>query len=185
VQTAAIRALSDWPDSGPLNDLRLVAKNSDNQVHRVLALRGFVRLIGLKSERTAEETIKLYREAMELAPNVQERKSVLSGLGRVRTLEALQMAYGYTKDASLSQEASAAVVDISDAISGMHPSQCKTMLDKVLAISTNASVRQRAQGIIERIEMFGDYIVDWQVSQRYEQKDTGPTEVFDVVCPKV
>ena len=29
--------------------------------------------------------------------------------------------------------------------------------------------------------MFGDYIVDWQVSQRYEQKDTGPTEVFDVV----
>ncbi|MHC4185812.1 MAG: HEAT repeat domain-containing protein, partial [Planctomycetota bacterium] len=40
VQLAAIRALSDWPTSEPADDLRKVARESRNQRHRILALRG-------------------------------------------------------------------------------------------------------------------------------------------------
>jgi len=181
VQTAAIRALSDWPDSRPMDALLEVARNSDNRVHRILALRGFVRLIGLDSNRTPAETIKLYQEAMGLAPDVAEKKMVLSGLGKVRTLAALGMASEYLNDSSLSEEAAAAVAEIADGICGEYPSQCSAALQKVCSVSKVALVRGRAQAIIERIEMFEDYITDWQVSGKYEKQETGATALFGVV----
>ena len=50
-----------------MEDLLQVAQNSTNKVFQVLALRGYVRLVGLDSQRPAEETVKLYMRAMELA----------------------------------------------------------------------------------------------------------------------
>ncbi|MHC5075544.1 MAG: HEAT repeat domain-containing protein, partial [Planctomycetota bacterium] len=37
VKAAAIRALSDWPNDQPLNELMNIAENSENQIHRALA----------------------------------------------------------------------------------------------------------------------------------------------------
>ncbi|MFQ6035863.1 MAG: HEAT repeat domain-containing protein, partial [Sedimentisphaerales bacterium] len=91
-QASAIRALSGWPNPKPLNELLKAAKTSRNKIHRVLALRGFVRLLGLESDRPAKETIKLYQQAMDLASNVREKRMVLSGLSYVKSLAALEMA---------------------------------------------------------------------------------------------
>jgi HEAT repeat protein len=85
VQTAAIRALAEWPAPEPVVDLLEVAENSDNKVHRILALRGFVRLLGLESERPAEETVAMYKEAMGLAADVSEKRRVLSGLANTKS----------------------------------------------------------------------------------------------------
>ncbi|MCJ7676039.1 MAG: HEAT repeat domain-containing protein, partial [Sedimentisphaerales bacterium] len=94
IQDAAIRALSDWPNPAPVDDLLKVAKTSDNQVHRILALRGFVRLLGLETGRPAEEMIELYQQAMKLAPPIGsgEKRKVLSGLANTKSLAALEMA---------------------------------------------------------------------------------------------
>jgi HEAT repeat protein len=80
IQDAAIRALSDWPTPEPVADLVKVAQTSENKVHKVLALRGFVRLLSLDSSRPAEEVIDLYKKAMDLAGDAAEKKRVLSGL---------------------------------------------------------------------------------------------------------
>jgi hypothetical protein len=72
-----------------------VAENSDNKVHRILALRGFVRLLGLETKRPAEETVAMYKEAMGLAPDVSEKRRVLSGLANTKSIAALQMAADY------------------------------------------------------------------------------------------
>jgi hypothetical protein len=92
VKDAAVRALSDWPTAAPAADLLKVAQTSDNQVHRILALRGYVRLVGLESNRPAEETIKMYKEAMTLATNADEKRMVLSGVADAKSFDALQMA---------------------------------------------------------------------------------------------
>ena len=86
VKDAAVRALSDWPTAAPAADLLKVAQTSENQVHKTLALRGYVRLAGLESNRPAEETIKMYKEAMTLATNADEKKMVLSGLASADSL---------------------------------------------------------------------------------------------------
>ena len=69
IKGAAIRALADWPTSEPAADLMKAAENSENKVHRILALRGSVQLLGLDNKRGAEETIGMYKKAMSLAPN--------------------------------------------------------------------------------------------------------------------
>jgi type 1 glutamine amidotransferase len=62
LQKAAIKALSEWPDDAPANGLLKVAETCGDKTNQVLALRGFVRLIGLKSSRSEEETVKMYRK---------------------------------------------------------------------------------------------------------------------------
>jgi type 1 glutamine amidotransferase/HEAT repeat protein len=151
IATAAVRALSDWPNAKPLDDLKKVAQTSSNHIQRVLALRGFIRLIGV-SERPAQENIRLFKEAMSLAGNANEKKMVLSGLGNVRTLEALQLVAGHLDNTLLQAEAEAAVVRIAEATGAANPQQTKTVLAKVKQNSKNDSIRQRAQELIDQIE---------------------------------
>ncbi|MGA2173241.1 MAG: HEAT repeat domain-containing protein [Sedimentisphaerales bacterium] len=150
VKDAAVRALSDWPTAAPAEDLLKVAQTSDNQVHRILALRGYVRLAGLESKRPAEETIKMYKEAMTLAPNADEKRMVLSGVANARSFEALQMAASCLDVNELRQEAEAAVTNIAEATIQKHPSETKELLQKVLAGTPTDSVREQAQRLLKQ-----------------------------------
>lgn len=151
LRDAAIRALSDWPTPEPIDDLLNVAQTSDRPVHRILALRGFVRLLGSASDRSAAGTIELYEKAMELAPNATEKKRVLSGLGGEGSLPALQMAAQYLDDVSLQMEAESAVVRIAEQIHDKYPQQCREVLVKVVKGTKNETLREQAQNVIDRI----------------------------------
>ena len=152
IQTAAIRALADWPTPEPVAELLKVAESSGNKVHRILALRGFVRLLGLASDRPAGETIEMYRKAMSLAPDAGEKKKVLSGLANTKSLAAMQMAAGYLEDETLSVEAGAAVINIAGGIYADYPEQAKNMLNQVIKTAKNDSLRQQAQEVINNFE---------------------------------
>jgi HEAT repeat protein len=152
VQTAAIRALADWPTSEPVVELQKIAESSGNKVHRILALRGFVRLLGLASDRSAGETIELYKKAMSLAPDAGEKKKVLSGLATTKSVAAMQMAAGYMDDKALSVEAGAAVVNIAGGIYADYPEQAKNMLNQIIKTTKNESLREQAQEIINSFE---------------------------------
>ncbi len=147
----AIRALSDWPDPKPMNDLLTIAKNSDNDIHRILALRGFVRMIGLEDNRPAEETVMMYRQAMELSTGPREKKLVISGLANVKSSAALEMAASYLEDTALQQEAEIAVVKIAESIYKDYPQQTTDVLNKIIETSKNDSLRQLAQDIVKKI----------------------------------
>jgi hypothetical protein len=152
VQTAAIRSLADWPTPEPLDELMKIAENSDNKVHRILALRGFVRLLGLASDRPDEKTIEMYKKAMSLAPNAGEKKRVLSGLSCTKSLVAMQMAAGYLDDEALTIEAGAAVINIAGDIYADYPEQAKNMLNRIIKTMKNDSLRQQAQELMNSIE---------------------------------
>lgn len=178
IQDAAIRALSDWPTSEPVPDLLKVAQTAENARYKVLALRGFVRLLGLESSRSAEETIDLYKKAMDLATDAQEKKRVLSGLASARSVAALNMAAAYLDDLALHQEAESAAVQIAQGTYGADPQRTKDVLAKVIQVTKQDAVRQQAQNLIGMLERFDDYIVVWQISGPYT-KDVTPAELFD------
>ena len=152
LQMGAIRALSSWPDGEPACDLLEVVKKSDEEVKRILALRGYIRLLGLASERTAADTVKLYREAMGLASNVSEKKMVLSGLANVEGVESLDMAVSYIGDKELSQEAEAAVIKIAVETYESEPEKTRAAVEKVLETSENESIRDEAQELLKVID---------------------------------
>lgn len=152
IQDAAIRALSDWPIAEPVPDLLKVAQTSTNPVHKVLALRGFVRLLGLESDRPAEQTMDLYKKAMDLAGDVSEKKRVLAGLASTKSLAALNMVAGYLDDLALHLEAESAAVRIAPAVVAANPQRVKEVLQKVIQGTKNDTIREQAQQIVSQIK---------------------------------
>jgi hypothetical protein len=150
IQLTVVRALSEWPTDEPADDLLKVARESKSTKNQILALRGYVRLVGLNKDRPAEQTIKMYKHAMELAPGAGEKRMVLSGLADVKSLEALQMAARHLEDAALQAEAEAAVVKIAEATVKNNPEETKPVLEKVLRHTKSDSLRERAQELLNR-----------------------------------
>jgi len=112
VREAALRALTAWPDATAAPDLMKLAKEAEKPNLRILALQGYVRAIGLPSQRPVDETLKMYGEAMALATRPEEKRLVLSGLGDVKAVAAVKMVAPCLDDAALKTEAAAAIVKL-------------------------------------------------------------------------
>jgi len=151
IQKAAIQALTDWPTPEPLVDLLAVVKSSKNETHQILALRGHIRLLGLPSDRSKDETIQLYKTAMKLAKNTGEKRLALSGISNIRTVNALNTAASFLTDTELKNEAEVAVIRIADRIRRNFPKETKAVLLKVVD-SKNSEVSSRARRYLKEID---------------------------------
>ena len=116
VKTAAIRALADWPDAEPLSDLMKIAKTDSDSTSGVLALRGYIKLLGIPANRGAAVTVKLLAGAMDVAKRPEEKKAVLSALPKYPCEEALALAENAKKDRDLAAEAELASKKIKEAL---------------------------------------------------------------------
>ena len=105
IRKAAIRALADWPNPAPLGDLMNVAKTSDDATQQILAIRGYVKLLGTPANRSAAETVKLLGKAMQVAKRTEEKKAVLAALSKYPCKEALALAEKAMENTSLRREA--------------------------------------------------------------------------------
>jgi HEAT repeat protein len=168
LRLAAIRALSDWPNATPQDNLLKIAQTSRDQTEKVLALRGFVRLLG--SAPANATTLEHYQTAMQLAPNLEEKRMVLSGLSQQKDVAALRLATNYLGDPNLNAEATAAALKISETTSRTAPAQTKPVLQQVLK-GDNEAWRTSAQNLLRAIERLEDFIMAWEVSGPYVGKD--------------
>lgn len=110
VKRAAILALSEWPDTTPLPDLFETARTASDPAHQALAFRGAMQLIAVPNPaRPPRETVKLLVEAMALAKQADEKRSVLSMLPRYPVRESLDLARTLVNDPEVGAEAKAAV----------------------------------------------------------------------------
>ena len=112
IARAAILALTAWQTPDPLADLFAVAKNDPNATRQILALRGAIRLIGVPSSRSTDETVTLLSETMQLAKQTAEKRAILALLPNYPTAAALRMAEAAVKDDAVTREAQAAVDNI-------------------------------------------------------------------------
>lgn len=106
IKRAAILALSDWPDGAPISDMLETARTASSPAHQVLALRGALTLIALPApERQHRETVKLLADAMSLAKQPEEKRSVLALLPKFPIREALDLARASLNDKDVAAEA--------------------------------------------------------------------------------
>ncbi len=152
VQAEAIRALSDWPSDEPMADLLNIVRTSQNPDHRALALEGYIKLIRAGDDRPEKETIAMYMTAMQLAKDVGEKRMILSGLGELKSPDALKTAQKFLTDKEIQPEAEMAVYQIARKLRRDNPKLAKKALKKVLAITENESLRQDAGRELKRIK---------------------------------
>jgi len=116
VQDAALRTLADWPDASPADDLLKLVRAAKSDVHRVLALRGYIRMLALPCDVPIGEILKRYDETMKLAASDQDKKQVLAGMAELRHPAVLKALQPYLADAALKAEAEAAIKKVQEAM---------------------------------------------------------------------
>jgi type 1 glutamine amidotransferase/HEAT repeat protein len=151
IQTAAIRALADWPNPGPMQDLLDVARNSPDTTQHVLALRGYVRMAVMPAEVANPQKVAKLNQAMALAKRDDEKKFVLSTLAQCPCPEALDLAESAMASAGLGAEAETVTVQLCDKMAGQNPDKVKAVLNKIIAATQNESVRQQAAQILKKL----------------------------------
>jgi len=179
IRYAAIQGVSAWPTAEPKNDLLRVAMTADDQAHKVLALRGYIDLVG-KDQADGDAKVKMYEEAMKLAAQAAEKKRVLSGLANVRTAAALEMAVRSLADAETCSEAAHAAVAIAAPLAAKQGQLVKAAMEKVAASSAPEDIRKQAADLIEQITTIQSYLMDWEVSGPYVQDGKDYAALFDI-----
>lgn len=157
-QKAAIYALSAWPDAEPINDLLKVVKTSDNETHKILALRGYIDLVKIRSDRSHAESIALFKTAMDLATEATEKKMVLSGLGSLWSVETLELSVQYLDDPDIKPEAEAALIRPLEVLLESDDKSLKEILNggvretlnKILLSTDDEKLQEWAKEILER-----------------------------------
>jgi nucleotide-binding universal stress UspA family protein len=144
LKDAAVRAIAGWPNDAALTIQYALSRNAENQIHRVLALRGYVRSIGVSSLKNSEK-MKLYQKAMAAATRPEDRKSVLSGLGTQQSNAALELAASYMEDAKLKKEAASAVFRIYRNLSASQREKAKPVLQDIIDTSDNEKLVEGAK----------------------------------------
>ena len=157
-QKAAIYALSAWPDAEPIDDLLKIAKTSDNEIHKILALRGYIDLVKIRSDRPHKETIALFETAMDLAQEATEKKMILSGLGSLWSVETLEVSAQYLDDPDVKAEAESALIRPLNVLLESDEEELKKMLgegardtlNKILSSAEDERLRKWVTEILER-----------------------------------
>ena len=152
VKKSAIEALADWPDAKPMAELRRAAEKEEDEIDKVLALRGYVRMIGLSTNLSAGKRASLYGEAMGLAFRPDERKTILNGLSGVADPEALKLVEAKLSDNDLKAEAMAAYGKIAMALAKSHPDAAKAALQKVLDTAGDENLKKAARDALAAME---------------------------------
>ena len=153
VRDTAVRTLAKWPNAAAAEILLKIYSNTQNQIHRLLSLRGFVRLLALPAEgRPVEKTLEMCRQAINQARGPAEQKLVLSGLANVSDPGALSMVEPFLQVETVKAEAAVAMIKIAGAIMETHPDRAMMAMNELLSVSEDEGLRKQAEEIIQQIK---------------------------------
>ena len=150
IRETAIRALCDWPDAGALPDLAKLSREAKTPTFKILALRGYIRLVAAGNTLPAEKLASL-KDALSLAQRKEEKTLVLAALGDVPTVESLESVTPCLADAALKEEACAAVLSIVQNMRGKRPPQVRKAVETVAKTSGNTLIAKRAKALLGKM----------------------------------
>ncbi len=154
VRTAAIRTLSGWstPDAAP--DLLELARTASNPAEKMLCLRGYLALAG-HADLPKPDRLEMCRQAAPLAQKDDEKKLLLAALGGIVSVEALELIKPYLDDAATKEEASTAIVNISEKLLQQAGSEkvapgLVEPLDKAAQVTASPDLAKRAKALLDQ-----------------------------------
>jgi len=154
IRNAAISLLCRWPTADALPDVVKLAKTSSNPKLKILALRGYIRLIPLQNVPVKEKLASL-KDALTLVERNEEKKLALAVLGGIPAVEALALVAPHLSNPAVKEEASLAAVGIAERIVRRHPSQVAEAMSQVLKVTANKQTARSARRLLGRAKRPG------------------------------
>ncbi|MDR2705254.1 MAG: HEAT repeat domain-containing protein [Planctomycetaceae bacterium] len=147
IQQSAVRAFCNWSNADYHNDLWNIATKSPSAVYRQWALRAYVRVVTLKSNRPEAETLEMLKKAMEHANTEPDRQWTLSRTSAIRTIDSVQWAASYLNDPVLAQTACSVIAELAHHRFLREPNKdiFVPILLKVEKIAKDKNVAERAK----------------------------------------
>jgi hypothetical protein len=147
VQEAAVRGLCNWPTAEVADPLLALARDSDNANFRRWALRAYVRVVSLKSERPDDQSLAMLQNAMRLCQQAEDEQLILERASAIRTLDSVLWIASYLDDPRRNQAACRALVELAHHRLLRQPNMDRfgPILDKVSTISKDPEVVERAK----------------------------------------
>jgi hypothetical protein len=176
----AVRALGQWPNSGPAEFLLETADSAKNNALKILALRGAIATAGL--EPSLDKRTDLLKKAMTAATRADEKREALSQFGRIASADALQVCVQAMSDDSVAGEASLAALSVAEKINSSNPSAAKDAAAKVLARHPSSELFQRAWAVEFTPGRDGiPFVREWVVCGPFRKKGvSGAMGIFNV-----
>jgi hypothetical protein len=159
VQTAAVEALSRWPDPAAADELMKIASSTRDRGHFRSAVQGFVRMVG-RSDEPDGKKLTSYQKLLALPGEDAARKPVMAAIANVREPESLRLLARSLDNSELKDAAAAALLDLASRqapeerwLSGH---EAYSVLRRVEALQADAAGRERVGKIIaERLKQGG------------------------------
>lgn len=153
VSDAAIRALADWQTPDAIPALMDIVKGNHSLSHKVLAIRGAIRLLP-QADLPMDEKVQRYQTVMSLAPRPQEKRMVLGGLANLNSPEALQAVVQYLDDEDLQSDAAMAVVNYAGRVPDNRGKLVASLISQdVLAQVVDGQTAARIRNIVRQRTM--------------------------------
>jgi len=146
-RAAGVRAICNWPNASVADQLLELAQNAPSEGDRLAALRAFIRVAPTRDDRTNAERLKLLQTALDMATRDAERELVINRARTVLDIESLRFLAPFMDDPQFAQQACWSVVELAHhrEVRDGHEDEFNAALDKVIAISADPTVIDRAQ----------------------------------------
>ena len=177
VRYTAVRALGAWPSYEPAKALLDIARNSKDRTERVLALRGCIDLAA--AHAPADQRLADYEQVLKIAED-NEKRRVLGKLADIKNPAAMKTVQGYLSSPETANEAALAMTAIGEAIYSKEPKAVAAAMNAVRGSAVGEAAKEQAGKILDQIEAFKDYLLDWEVAGPFMQEGKSCTELFDI-----
>ncbi len=154
VAATATEELARWPNPAPVEDLLAVVHSDANRVIRQRALTSVIQLATTAADehqRPTETVVQWFQAASQAAQSIEDRRLIISGLGRLPHIESLHLLSSYLDTPGLQNEAAIAVVQIAPALRQSDPAGVKAALEKIAATAKNPDIREKAHKLSDAI----------------------------------
>lgn len=142
----ALRVLCEWPTVDALPAVAEILKSPPSRTFKVLALRGFVRLVPQQDASEAQKLAAL-TEAMNMADRDEEKRLVLSALGNLATAEALAAVAAHLDNPALKEEACLAAVAIAEKLGAARHDEVVSTMKRVAGLTSDKKLAARAKAL--------------------------------------
>lgn len=151
VHKNAVRALADWRGGDEaLEPLLQVATTDADESAKILALRGYIRIVADKQNRSVKESSTLIGKALAAAARDEERTQALAGLGQVKSDEAVKVAAVYLTQPALASAAASAIVQSAKDLPAKEGKGIVAQLKKAREVATDAAVQKDLDGLLKK-----------------------------------
>jgi HEAT repeat protein len=150
VHNAAVRTLTEWPDSTAAPALLQVIGTATENSERDLAFSGFINMIR-ESAAANDEKLKSFTAAANLARTLGDKKLVLAGLGDISSVESLRAVTPYLSDAEVAEDASASALRIANNLSPNFAGEITSVLTQVLRVSKSEPMLEKVRNRLQQL----------------------------------